>query len=48
MKILQGGVPKCGNFWLYQIIEEILFQKGQKQPKFIEQHPIAELAKTWE
>lgn len=48
MKILQGGAPKCGNFWLYRILEEILSEIGEKQPKFIEQHPIFELAKNWE
>lgn len=48
MKILQIGVPKSGNFWLYQIIQKILKLSGQNQPSFIEQHPIHELASTWD
>lgn len=48
MKILQGGAPKCGNFWLYQIIEQILSRGGKNTTSFIEQHPIFDLAKTWD
>lgn len=48
MKILQGGAPKCGNFWLYQIIEQILSRTGKDTTSYIEQHPIADLAKTWD
>ena len=48
MKILQGGVPKCGNFWLYQIIQQILSRSGHSTTSFIEQQPIYSLAKEWE
>ncbi|MGB7786006.1 MAG: sulfotransferase domain-containing protein [Salinimicrobium sp.] len=48
MKLLQIGYPKSGNFWLYQILEQILIRSGNFQKKFIQQHPIHELAKTWE
>lgn len=48
MKILQGGVPKCGNFWLYQIIQQILKRSGKNNQSFIEQQPIYELAKKWD
>ena len=48
MKILQGGAPKCGNFWLYQIIRHILSQTGQTPESFIRRQPIYELAKTWD
>lgn len=48
MKILQGGVPKCGNFWLYQIIQQILKRSGHSTDSFIEQHPIYNLAKEWD
>lgn len=48
MKILQIGVPKSGNFWLYQILQQILKSAGQEKASFIEQHPIQELAKTWD
>lgn len=48
MKILQSGAPKCGNFWLYQIIQKTLQRTGQKSLSHIEQHPIYPLAKTWD
>jgi aryl sulfotransferase len=48
MKILQSGAPKCGNFWLYQIIQKALKLTGNHSPGHIEQHPIYELAKTWD
>lgn len=46
--ILQIGAPKCGNFWLYQIIQRILQISGYKTKSFIERQPIFELAKSWE
>ena len=48
MKILQSGVPKCGNFWLYQIIQQILKRSGRDTRSFIEQQPIYSLAKDWD
>lgn len=48
MKILQGGAPKCGNFWLYQILQQILQSAGKSTKSFIEQQPIYSLAKEWE
>lgn len=48
MKILQSGAPKCGNFWLYQIIQKTLQQTGKPSYSHIEQHPIYPLAKTWD
>lgn len=48
MKILQSGAPKCGNFWLYQIIQKTLQRTGQKSLSHIEQHPIYPLAQTWD
>lgn len=48
MKILQGGAPKCGNLWLYQIIQQVLERSGQPASSFILRQPIYELAKTWE
>jgi len=48
MKILQGGAPKCGNFWLYQIIQHILRQSGHNVQSFIQEQPIYALAKTWD
>src|SRR5690554_6775865 len=48
MKILQSGFPKCGNFWIYQIIQKTLQRAGQPSFSHIEQHPIYEQAKTWD
>ncbi|AHM58355.1 sulfotransferase [Flammeovirgaceae bacterium 311] len=48
MQILQGGVPKCGNFWLYQIIQQILERTGRSTTSFIEQQPIYTLAREWD
>lgn len=48
MKILQGGCPKCGNFWLYKILQQILKKSGTGQESFISKHPIFPLAKQWD
>ncbi|TPE46268.1 sulfotransferase domain-containing protein [Pontibacter mangrovi] len=48
MKILQGGAPKCGNFWLYQILQQVMQRSGHTVTSFIQRQPIYELAKTWE
>ncbi len=48
MKILQGGAPKCGNFWLYQILQESLQAAGLDASSFIEKQPIYRLAKDWD
>ena len=48
MKILQIGYPKSGNFWLYQILEQLLERSGKSTKSFIQQQPIYELAKNWE
>lgn len=48
MKILQAGAPKCGNFWLYQIIQQILNRAGKPHSTFIQKQPIYELAKEWD
>ena len=48
MNLLQCGVPKSGNFWLYKIIQEILNRSGYDTTSFICRQPIYSLAKTWE
>lgn len=48
MKILQGGSPKCGNFYLYKIIQQILLQNGIRPKNFITGQPIYSLARNWE
>lgn len=48
MKILQIGYPKSGNFWLYQILEQLLEITGNSTKSFIQQQPVHELAKDWD
>ena len=48
MTILQAGVPKSGNYWLYSIIKNILEQAGEEHRSFIQQHPIQAQAKNWQ
>ena len=48
MKILQGGAPKCGNFWLYQILQETLKAAGHDASSFIQKQPVYQLAKHWD
>lgn len=48
MNILQGGAPKCGNFWLYQIIQQLLQKAGIDTTSFIQKQPIYTLAKDWD
>lgn len=48
MTILQAGVPKSGNFWVYRIIEEIIDNSSLERRSWIQRHPIHEIAKTWD
>ena len=48
MRILQIGVPKSGNFWLYSILQEVVARAGIGQRSFIENQPIYELAQDWD
>ncbi|MDX5480979.1 MAG: sulfotransferase domain-containing protein [Hymenobacteraceae bacterium] len=48
MKILQGGAPKCGNFWLYQILQQLLRKAGVDTTAFIQKQPVYTLAKEWD
>ena len=48
MAILQIGVGKSGNLWLYKILQELLHRSGQPLQSYIRQHPIQERARTWE
>jgi len=48
MTILQAGVPKSGNYWLYSIIKNIQQQAGTEHRSYIQQHPIQEQAKNWQ
>lgn len=47
MLILQSGMAKSGNFWLYRILKNILDSAKLEQKSFIQSNPIYEVAKTW-
>jgi aryl sulfotransferase len=47
MLILQSGLQKSGNYWLYQVIQHSLAQAGQPLKSFARQHPIYQQAKDW-
>ncbi len=48
MVILQAGVAKSGNFWLYKIIQEIIGCSNFEKKSFIRAQPIYEVAKAWD
>jgi aryl sulfotransferase len=47
MVILQSGLPKSGNYWLYQILQEAMQRAGRPQRSFVRSRPIYEEAKKW-
>lgn len=47
MKVLQNGCPKSGNYWLYNLLSEILDAGGVERRSVIQEHPIYPLARTW-
>lgn len=48
MAILQAGVPKSGNYWLYTILKSINQKAGLEYKIFLRTHPIYEVAQTWD
>lgn len=48
MTILQAGVPKSGNYWLYSILKNILASTGQEHRSYIQNHPVQEQARIWQ
>lgn len=47
MLILQAGIAKSGNFWLYTLLQSICQHGGLEQRSFIQHHPIYAQARTW-
>jgi len=48
IRVLQCGLPKSGNYWIFKIIKEC-FQKAElNRSSFIQNHPIYEVAQNWE
>jgi aryl sulfotransferase len=48
MKILQSGLPKSGNLWLYRILQLCAAEAGWPRSSFIRDHPIQQQAKDWD
>jgi len=47
MKIIQIGMEKSGNLWLWRIIENILSRSGFEKKSFVRKQPIYDLMKDW-
>lgn len=47
MHVLQNGLPKSGNYWLYSILNLTLDAAGVERKGFIEHHPIQPIAENW-
>jgi len=48
MLVLQSGLMKSGNYWLYQILQEIIREAGIENKNFIANDPIQAAAQTWD
>ncbi len=48
IKLLQIGPPKCGNYWLYNIIQQIYRLKGIGYKSFISKQPVYGEAQDWD
>ena len=48
MHLLQSGLPKSGNFWLSQIIQNLLEKANIEEKSFIKEQPIYQIAKDWD
>lgn len=48
MRVLQAGVSKSGNLWLYKIIQGAIRYAGLQQKSYIQNQPIHNIAKTWD
>lgn len=47
MHILQSGIRKCGNSWLYHILQQIIREAGIPYKSVIQNDPIYPLALDW-
>ena len=47
MTVLQIGVPKSGNYWLYSILHQVMEMGGIRHKSFVQNHPIYQEAQTW-
>ena len=47
LHVLQCGVPKSGNFWLYKILQESIRRAGIDIKNFIQTQPVHDIAQKW-
>jgi aryl sulfotransferase len=47
MKLLQSGVAKSGNYWLYTILQSLLRHEGLPTHTYIQSQPIHTIAHEW-
>ncbi len=47
MQVIQIGVPKSGNFWLYNLMQQIYGQADIEPQRFIRQDPVFSVAQSW-
>jgi aryl sulfotransferase len=45
--ILQNGMAKSGNYWLYACLQALMAEAGVPMRSYIQRHPIYERARTW-
>ncbi|MBC8100447.1 MAG: sulfotransferase domain-containing protein [Armatimonadetes bacterium] len=48
MAILQAGMEKSGNYWLYKLLQSALHHSGRSTSTYIQTQPIYPLAQTWQ
>lgn len=47
MRVLQAGIDKSGNYWLYRIIRLLMEEAGIPRKSWIIQDPIYQVSKDW-
>ncbi len=48
MNILQIGAPRAGNFWLWQIIQQVIERAGLPNQSLVREHAIHDIADSWD
>lgn len=48
MKVLQSGIPKSGNVWVYRIINKVFEKSKIERKSFIRNEKIYQIAKEWD
>ncbi len=48
MSVLQIGMERSGNYWLYNILQNIIKYSHSDNNSLIQNHPIHSYAKSWE